>query len=79
MIDFEEMKRRQEEGLRQIGSLEEVEREVLKYFSSLATEALLSLGAQRKASVDEVVINSFKNGIALGLRLTVTGGEIRGR
>ncbi|GAI95879.1 unnamed protein product, partial [marine sediment metagenome] len=40
---------------------------------------LLRVGAQRKAPVDEVVINSFKNGIALGLRLTVAGGEVQGR
>ncbi|GAH94981.1 unnamed protein product, partial [marine sediment metagenome] len=29
--------------------------------------------------VDQVVINAFKNGIALGLRLSITGGEVQGR
>ena len=79
MIDFEVMKRCQEEGQRDIDSLEGDERDILKHFCSLSTEALLRLGVQRKAPVDEVVINAFKNGIALGLRLSITNGEVRGR
>jgi len=48
-------------------------------YCSLVTDALLRAGAQRKAPVNEVVVNAYKNGIALGLRLTVADGEIRGR
>ena len=79
MIDFEDMKRRQEEGLNIIGTLAADEKEVLQHYCSLATEAFLRLGVKRKAPVDEVVLNAYKNGIALGLRLQVTQGEILGR
>ena len=79
MIDFEEMKQRLEEGLQAIDSLEGDEKDILKHYCSLSTEALLRLGVQRKAPVDEVVINSFKNGIALGLNLAIINGEVRGR
>ena len=79
MIDFNEMKQRQEEGQQDIDSLIDDEQTVLKHYCSLATEALLKMGAQKKAPVDQVVINSFRTGIALGLRLTVAGGEIQGR
>lgn len=79
MIDFEGMKRRQEEGLNSIGTLEADEKAVLQHYCSLATEALLRLGVQRKAPVEEVVINAYRNGIALGLRLMVTQGEVQGR
>lgn len=79
MIDFNEMKQRQEEGQQDIDSLVDDEQTVLKHYCSLATEALLRLGAQRKAPVDQVVINSFRTGIALGLRLSITGGEVQGR
>lgn len=79
MIDFEEMNHRQQEGLTDIDSLQEDEKMVLQHYCSLATEALLKMGSQRKAPVDQVIINSFKYGIALGLRLTVAGGEVRGR
>lgn len=79
MIDFDDMNRFQEEGLRDIDSLEGDESDILKHYCSLATEALLKLGAQRKAPVDQVVINAYKSGIALGLRLKVTAGEVQGR
>lgn len=79
MIDFEEMKHRQEDGLKEIATLQEDETMVLKHFCSLATEALLKLGVKRRAPVDEVVVNSFRNGIALGLRLRVVAGEVQGR
>ena len=79
MIDFVEMKRCQEEGLQAIASLEGDERDILKHFCSLSTEALLRLGVQRKAPVDEVVINAFRNGIALGLKLSIINGEVQVR
>ena len=77
MIDFEEMKQRQEAGQQDIDSLVDDEKTVLKHYCSLATEALLRLGAQKKAPVDQVVINSFRTGIALGLRLSITNGEVQ--
>jgi len=77
MIDFNEMKQRQELGQQDIDSLIDDEKIVLKHYCSLATEALLRLGAQKKAPVDQVVINSFRTGIALGLRLSITNGEVQ--
>lgn len=79
MLDFQEIKRCQEEGLKDIESLEGQETEVLQHYCSLATEALLRLGVQKKAPVDQVVINAYKNGIALGLTLIITNGEVRER
>jgi len=79
MIDFAEMKQYQEEGQKDIDSLEGDEKDILQHYCSLGTEALLRLGAQRKAPVDQVVINAFRTGIALGLKLQVTAGEVRGR
>ena len=79
MIDFEDMKRRQEEGLNLVDSLQEDESMVLRHYCSLATEALMKMGSQRKSSTDQIVINALKNGIALGLRLQVIKGEMQGR
>jgi len=77
MIDFSEMKQRQEDGQQDIDSLVDDEKAVLQHYCSLVTEALLRLGTQRNAPVDQVVINAFRTGIALGLRLTVAGGEVQ--
>jgi len=79
MIDFENMKQRQEVGQQDIDSLIDDEKTVLKHYCSLAAEALLRLGAQKKSPVDLVVVNAFRLGIALGLHLTVAGGEVQGR
>ncbi len=79
MIDFDDMKRRQEAGLKLVDSLQEDESTVLRHYCSLATEALMKMGAQRQSSPDQVVINALKNGIALGLRLQIAEGELQGR
>ena len=79
MIDFQDMKHRQEEGLAIIGTLLPDERDILQHYCSLSTEAFLRMGVQRKAPVSQVVMNAYRNGIALGLCLKVTQGEIQGR
>ena len=79
MIDFNEMQQHQEEGLGDIDSLQDEEMEVLRHYCSLATEAFLTHGVQSKAPVDKVVLNSYRNGIALGLKLTIVNGEVKGR
>ena len=79
MIDFDDMKQRQEVGQQDIDSLIDDEKTVLKHYCSLAAEALLRLGAQKKSPVDQVVVNAFRLGIALGLHLEITTGEVRGR
>lgn len=79
MIDFQDMNKRQQEGLVAIESLQEQETSVLRHYCSMATEALLTESSHRKSSVDQVVINAYKYGIALGIQLKVVKGEIRGR
>ena len=79
MIDFDEMNRRHQEGLTQVDSLEGDEKTVLMHYCSLATEVLMRLAAHRKAPVNELAVNAYKNGIALGLRLRITQGEVQGR
>lgn len=79
MIDFEDMEARQLEGVTRIDSLQEDEKEILRHYCSLFTEVLLKEGAQRKVPVDKLVANAFRFGIGLGTRLTIAGGEIRGR
>ena len=79
MIDFEVMRRRQVEGLQELDTLQGEEFDILRHYCSLATEALLKEGARLKLPFDKLVINSYRSGIALGLRLQVTQGEVQGR
>jgi hypothetical protein len=79
VIDFDDMNQRQQDGLTQVNSLQEDERAVLQHYCSLATEVLMEEGDKRKAPIDQVVINAYRYGIALGLKLQVVNGEIQGR
>jgi hypothetical protein len=79
MIDFGEMKQHQEEGLKKLDTLQGDEFDILRHFCSLATEALLIEGSRLKLPFEKVVINAYRSGIALGLRLEVVAGEVRGR
>jgi len=74
-----EMNKHQQEGLMDIDSLQGMEFEVLRHYCSLVTEAFLTLGVRSKAPVDKVVLNAYRNGIALGLHLQVTAGILEGR
>jgi len=79
MIDFQDMNSRQQAGLSEINSLQDDERAVLQHYCSLATEALMKMADQRKSPTDQMVINSYRYGIALGLQLKITQGEVLGR
>lgn len=79
MIDFQDMVNRQQGGEKEITSLREDEKTVLQHYCSLAAEALLKTGAQRDATIEEVVINAFRNGVGLGLGLRIVNGEVQGR
>lgn len=76
MLDYELMIKRQAEGVSTIESLPEEEKMMLQYYCSLATDALLQVARQRKEPVSNLVINSFKTGMALGLKLSVTNGQV---
>ena len=79
MIDLDDMMNRQQEGLKLVDSLQEEEFAVLRHYCSLTTEVLMDTSAKRQFPVDKIVINALKHGVALGLRLQIAEGEIRGR
>ena len=76
MIDFTDMKNRQQRGLELLETLEELELDVIRHYCSLSTEALIELGKQKHSSTDQIVINAMRSGIALGLMLKIESGEI---
>jgi mannitol-1-phosphate/altronate dehydrogenase len=79
VIDFDDMNKRQQNGLTLVNSLQDDERAVLQHYCSLATEVLMDEADKRKAPIDQMVINAYKYGIALGLQLQVVNGEVLGR
>lgn len=79
MIDAQDMSNRHVEGLQQIGTLEGQELLALQFYCQMFAGKTMEEGDHRRASVEDMLLNALKNGIALGLRLQVTEGEILGR
>ncbi len=79
MIDANDMVQRQQKGMEQLLTLEDLERDVLQHYCSYGAEAMMKMAARDKVPVGKLVINALRNGIALGLQLTITRGEVQGR
>ncbi len=79
MLDFKEMLELQNQGSEVVSSLPDSEKDLLKYFCHLATTGILQEATRRKAPVADVVLNSYRAGLAMGLQLKVEQGEIKRR
>lgn len=77
MIDLKDMIQRQQNGAMLIENLQPDEKSILQHYCSLSAEGLLQLGSERKAPINEIVINAMRNGIALGLQLMIENREVK--
>lgn len=77
MIDYKEMLKRQQQGIALLESLQQDEKDIIKHYCSLSSDAVLELAKSRQAPVAEALINTFKNGLALGLQLNIVNGEVK--
>jgi hypothetical protein len=79
MIDYQEMERRHQAGLKQLESLSQEEREVLHRYSHLVGNGVLVMANNIKAPVSEAMTNAVRFGIAIGLQIAVVNGEVQAR
>lgn len=77
MIDYQEMLKRQQQGIALLESLEEDEKAIIKHYCSLSADAVLQMAKSRKAPMEEAMVNALKNGLALGLQLMIDKGEVK--
>lgn len=77
MIAYQEMVKRQQQGIALIESIQEDEKAVIKHYCSLLAQAILELAKSRNASIDEAMVNAIRTGLALGLQLNIEEGEIK--
>lgn len=77
MIDYQEMVKRQQQGIALLESLQNDEKEIIKHYCSLSADAVLQLAKSRKASTPEAMVNAYRTGLALGLQLNVDNGEVK--
>jgi len=79
MIDADDMAARHLLGLKQIDSLEGEELLALQLYCQIFAKQTSDDGHRMRAPAEDLMINAVKDGIALGLNLQITGGEIQGR
>lgn len=79
MIDATETTELTRKGIASIKSLQDAEMRLLEALCSWATESFMEAGYQAKMSTQNVVLNAYRAGIALGLGLSIKDGQVVGR
>lgn len=79
MLDLNHLIAEQNEGNQQLTTLTEDETVILQNYVYFAMNTIIEEGARRKDSMDNLILNGFRNGICLGLGLQVVNGEIQER
>ncbi len=79
MLSLQDFAGLQKEGIQDTGTLSPAEKEALQDIVICSGTELLAEAMKRGATVEEAVVNAFQYGIALGLRLKVENGELKGR
>lgn len=77
MLDCDALIKRQQQGIALLDSLQDNEKEVIKYYCSMLATGLVKMAESRKAPVDDIAVNAVKNGLALGLQLIIQNGEVK--
>ena len=79
MLDIETIWAKQTEGSALIAALPEAEKTLVEGYCYLVTQELLKEATRQKSSVEDLVLNTYRYGMALGLALQITNGELKGR
>jgi hypothetical protein len=79
MLDLNQLIAKQNDGNLALSTLGEDESVILQNYGYMATKALIQEAHKRGETVDNLVLNCFRNGICLGLGLQVFNGKIEER
>ena len=79
MLDLNHLIAKQNEGNQLLTALTEDEMVILQNYSYLAMTTIIEEGVRRKDSIDNLILNAYRNGICLGLGIQVVNGSIEER
>lgn len=79
MLNVKEMQARRQEGERLLSGLPDAEDTVISNFGLLVARGLIQAGTQRGKGINDIVLNAFMQGTALGLRIDIRAGRVVGR
>ena len=79
MLDLNQLIAKQNEGNHLLSALTEDETVILQNYGYLCMDAVIKEGAKRSDSVDNLILNAYRNGVCLGLGLQIVNGCIQER
>ncbi len=79
MLDLHQLIKLQKNGNQLINTLGHDDMVIMQNYCLLAARGLLKEGAGTNQSTTNIVLNAFRNGIALGLGVKVAGGQVQER
>jgi hypothetical protein len=79
LLNLQQLIDAQKRGEAQLTNLTDEEKTVIQAYCYAAAGGLLQAGVQNKAQFDEIVMNAFRNGIALGCQVEITNRAINRR
>lgn len=79
MLGYQQLVEAQVKGEAQLSKLTGDERTIMQGYADSAADGLLQLGARQKASVNDIVLNAFRNGVALGTQIAIVNGIVERR
>ena len=79
MLDLNQLIAKQNEGNQLLSGLTEDEAAILQNYGYLCMQGIIDETARRNDSVDNLILNTYRNGICLGLGLEIANGCIQER
>ena len=76
MIDFKSLLDHQKNGMAELDQLTEEELPVFIAYCSMVADDYGKLANSTQMNIDELVVNSFRSGVALGLKIKVDQGQL---
>lgn len=79
MLDLNGLVAQQKKGDRLLTSLNHEETVVIQNYSLMSTQALIKAGLGAEQSTNNIILNAYRAGLALGLQIDISNGKIKGR
>ena len=79
MLDLNQLIAKQNEGNQLRTPLSEGEEVILQNYGYFCMQAVIEEGARRDDSVDNLILNAYRNGICLGLGLQIVNRGVEER
>jgi len=79
MLTFNGIQKEHQAGMGQLEALAGDELDAIRHYSNMVAKSLFKQGIDTNVPVVNMILNGVRAGIALGLRISIEGGEVEAR